>query len=49
MVDSFHTDSDWYFPLVPSAMRSVPPTPVTYGSLAGVLTALKYALPSQVY
>ena len=48
MLDSFHVDSDRYAPLTPSAIRSVPPTLVTYGSLAGVLVDLKYAEPSHV-
>src|SRR5262249_42271290 len=39
--DSFQVDSDWYAPERPSACSAVPPTPVTFGSLAGVLAALK--------
>src|SRR5207342_565580 len=41
IADSFHVASDWYAPVTPSAWSVVPPTPVTFGSLAGVLTDLK--------
>src|SRR4029077_16934952 len=45
---SFQVVSEPYAPLVRSAVSLVPPTAVTRGSDAGVLAALKYALPSHV-